>query len=128
MIILFDGICNLCTGTVQFIVKRDRSRAFLFASLQSAAGREMLKQYDREDEGVTSFLLLEHGILYTRSTAALRVARNLSGGWKLLYAFIIIPKSVRDALYDWIARNRYHWFGRKEVCWVPSREMQERFM
>ncbi len=127
-IILFDGICNLCNQSVQFIIKRDTKQKFLFASLQGKKGQEILERYQLPATAFNSFILLENDKLYTRSTAVLRVVKMLGGGWKLLYGFIIIPKFIRDPLYNLIARNRYKWFGKKEECWVPAPQLKERFL
>lgn len=127
-IILFDGVCNLCTGSVQFVLKRDKKAAFLFGSLQGNAGQGYLKKYQLPANTFNSFLLIEGEKIYTRSTAALRTAKHLGGGWSLLYGFIIVPKFIRDAVYKLIAKNRYRWFGKKEACWLPTPELRERFL
>jgi predicted DCC family thiol-disulfide oxidoreductase YuxK len=127
-IILFDGVCNLCNSSVQFILKRDSKKKFLFASLQGKNGQEILKQSGLPANTLNSFILVEGDHIYTRSTAALRMLKGLGGGWKLLYGFIIIPKFIRDAAYNLVARNRYNWFGKKEECWVPSAELKQRFL
>lgn len=127
-VIYFDGICNLCTGSVKFIIRRDPKRYFRFASLQSNTGKEFLSQHFPSDQSLRTFLLWEDGKLYTRSTAALRVARRLTGLWPLLYAFIIVPRFIRDGVYNWIAGNRYKWFGKKEECWIPTPELKALFL
>lgn len=127
-ILLFDGVCNLCNSSVQFILKRDKQEAFRFASLQSEEGQEVLGQFEDKPEELSSVVLVEDGQLYARSTAALRVTRWLSGAWPLLYAFIVLPRPLRDAVYDWIARNRYRWFGKKDQCMIPSPDLKSRFL
>ena len=127
-IVLFDGVCNLCSGTVQFILKRDRAKKFVFASLQGEKGQALLQQYGLSVNEFHSFVFIEDGKAYTRSTGALRVFRKLGGVWKLLYGFIIVPRFIRDAVYNTIARNRYKWYGKKEECWVPTAELRERFL
>jgi predicted DCC family thiol-disulfide oxidoreductase YuxK len=127
-VILFDGVCNLCNRSVQFIIKRDTKKKFLFASLQGKTGGEILKKFDLPVNDFNSFILAEGDRIYTRSTAALRIARQLSGGWKLLYGFMIIPAFIRNAVYNWIARNRYKWFGKKDECMIPTPELKERFL
>lgn len=127
-IILFDGVCNLCNGAVQFIIRHDKKRQFYFASLQSPAGQELLKEYGLPQNDFNSFVLIENSRAYTRSAAALRVAKKLSGGWKLIYGFIIVPKFIRDAVYKFIARNRFKWFGERESCMVPTKELKGRFL
>lgn len=127
-VVLFDGVCTLCDNTVQFILKRDKKGYFQFASLQSEAGQELLKKYNLPTEDFDSFILLEHGELYQRSTGALRVCRRLGGGWPLLYVFIIVPTFIRNTVYNWVARNRYRWFGKKDACMMPKPEWKERFL
>jgi predicted DCC family thiol-disulfide oxidoreductase YuxK len=127
-VVLFDGVCNLCNGSVQFIIKRDRKKIFRFASLQGKAGQEILQRYNLSRTDFNSFVLLEDGNVYTRSTAVLRMLKRLGGGWKLLYGFIIIPKFMRDGAYNFIARRRYKWFGKKEECWIPTPNLRERFL
>ncbi|MDZ4716219.1 MAG: DCC1-like thiol-disulfide oxidoreductase family protein [Cytophagales bacterium] len=127
-IILFDGVCNLCNGFVRFVLPRDRKEAFLFGSLQSVRVREMLRNYSYSSDSLSTVVLLEQNQLYTRSTAVLRIARKLGGGWPLFYGFIIIPRFLRDGLYDLLARNRYRLFGQREICMVPTPEWKARFI
>jgi predicted DCC family thiol-disulfide oxidoreductase YuxK len=127
-IVLFDGVCNLCNRSVQFIIKRDRRKQFHFASLQGKAGQELLQQFNLSTDNLNSFILIENGILYRKSSAALRIARKLSSGWPLLYAFIIIPSFIRDAVYSLIAKNRYKWFGKSESCMLPAPGLKDRFL
>src|SRR5664279_1083981 len=101
-IILFDGVCNLCNGAVQFVIKRDNKDRFLFASLQSGEGIEILKEYNLSSNKMNSFFLAEDGKVYDKSTAALKVLKNLSGLWRLFYIFIIVPKFIRDGVYSWV--------------------------
>ena len=127
-IILFDGVCNLCNGAVQVAIERDPTAIFRFASLQSDFGQSILAQNVVDTEGGGTIILLENGKVYDRSTAALRVARQLSGWIKYLYVFIIVPKFVRDFVYRIIAKNRYRWFGKQESCWMPTKELKVRFL
>ena len=127
-IILFDGICNLCEGVVQFVIKHDPENQFLFASLQSEAGQRLLKQYKLPVENFNSFILIQDEKVYSKSTGALKVARQIKGVWSWLYIFIIIPAFIRDAVYAWIAQNRYKWFGKKEACMIPTPELKARFL
>ena len=127
-IILFDGICNLCNGAVQFIIKHDPEKKFLFTSLQSEAGQQLLKQYHLPSENFDSFLLLQDDTIFYKSSAALKVARQIKSVWKALYIFMIVPKFIRDAVYSWIAANRYKWFGKKDNCMMPTPELQARFL
>ncbi|MEQ8706464.1 MAG: thiol-disulfide oxidoreductase DCC family protein [Phaeodactylibacter sp.] len=127
-ILLFDGVCNLCNSSVQFIIERDPEARFRFASLQSEEGQGLLHTFGARLPDLSSVVLVQDGKLYARSEAALRVARQLKGGWALLYAFIVVPRPIRDAIYNWIARNRYRWFGKKEACMIPSPDIQSRFL
>ena len=127
-IILFDGICNLCQGSVQFVLKHDKKRQFLFASLQSTIATELISSYQNTSPRTDSFVLVENGKMYMRSTAALRVCRRLNGWLPLLYGLIIIPRFIRDVVYDLVARNRYKWFGKLNECWVPTPELSARFL
>lgn len=127
-VILFDGVCNLCNNSVQFVIKRDKKKQFYFTSLQSNAGQQLLKQYQLSPGKFDSFVLIENGKAYTRSTAALRVVKRLGGLLSFLYAFIIIPPFIRNAIYDYVARNRYKWFGKSESCMLPTPELKARFL
>ena len=112
-IILFDGVCNLCNTAVQFVIRRDNSNHFLFASLQSGEGKEILARNNLPPNEMYTFILVEKDKVYDRSTAALKVLRKLKGWWPLLYGFIIVPKFIRDGIYQVISKNRYRWFGKK---------------
>ena len=126
-IIFFDGVCNLCNSSVQFVIKRDKEGKFRFASLQSGAGQEMLLQNQLSQNDFNSFLLYEDGKLYTRSTAALRVLSQLKG-WKWAGVFQWVPPFIRNAVYNLVARNRYKWFGKKDECMIPTPELKSRFL
>lgn len=126
-IILFDGVCNFCNHSVQFIIKRDPNRYFKFASLQNEIGGELLKKYGLNQD-MNSFVLIENEKVYVKSSGALQVCRNLKGSWKLLAVFQIIPRPLRDCIYDFIAKNRYKWFGKQESCKLPLPEDRERFL
>lgn len=127
-IILFDGVCNLCNGSVQFILLRDKKDSFRFASLQSDFGQELLTKYNLPTNDFNSFLVIENGKVYKKSTGALRVARRLNAAWPLLFGFIIIPAFLRNAIYDLIAKNRYRWFGKKAECMLPRPEWKQKFL
>lgn len=127
-IILFDGVCNLCNGAVQFVIRHDPDGKFLFASLQSETGRNLLQKFAIHADNFNSFVLLQDNKVFTQSTAALKVARQLNGGWKLLYGFIIVPPFIRNAVYKLIATNRYKWFGKQEACMIPAPALQNRFL
>ncbi len=127
-VILFDGVCNFCNGAVNFTIKRNKDKTIKFAPLQSEAGRELVKQYGLPENDMRSFLFIENEKIYNRSTAALRVCRHLKGLWPLCYGFIIVPPFIRNGVYDFIAKNRYKWFGQKEECMVPSADVRARFL
>ncbi|MBA2664380.1 MAG: thiol-disulfide oxidoreductase DCC family protein [Bradymonadaceae bacterium] len=127
-IILFDGVCNLCNGTVQFIIKRDPSMHFGFASLQSEAGRALVVHHGLDPDELDSVVLIEDGRAYTRSTAALRIVRRLPGAWPLLYVLVLVPRPLRNMIYNLIAKNRYNWFGRQLSCMLPTAENRRRFL
>ncbi|WP_394232009.1 thiol-disulfide oxidoreductase DCC family protein [Niallia oryzisoli] len=126
-IILFDGECNLCDFSVQFIIKRDKQALYHFTSKQSDVGQQLLKKH-RIPADLDSFILVEGEKCFYKSTAALRVCRNLEGGWKLLHYLIITPKPLRDYVYGMIAKNRYKWFGKKNSCILPSPDLTKRFL
>ena len=127
-VILFDGVCNLCSAAVQFIIKHDPEKQFRFASLQSKFGEEVMKHFGLPADQFNSFILLENGKIYTRSTGALRVAKRLKGLLSLSYIFIIVPRFIRDAVYNLIARKSYKWFGKKEACWMPTPALKSLFI
>ena len=127
-IVLFDGVCNLCNGAVDFIIDRDPQARFRFAALQSEAARPLLERCGLPAEFLGNIVLVEDGACYLRSTAALRIARRLATPWPLLYALVLVPRPLRDALYDWLARNRYRWFGKRESCRMPPPELEARFL
>jgi len=127
-IVLFDGMCNLCNGAVRFIIARDKQRYFRFASLQSACGQRLLQSCEVDKRLLDTIVLVQCNRLYTKSTAALQIVRHLNPPWRLFSVLFIIPKPLRDALYDWIAFNRYRWFGQRDVCLVPTLDIQARFV
>jgi predicted DCC family thiol-disulfide oxidoreductase YuxK len=126
--VLFDGVCNLCNSSVNFVIDHDPAGYFKFASLQSEEAGVLLAQHGLDAGYLDSIILLEEGRLYRNATAALRIARRLSGAWPLLYAFIVVPRPVRDRVYGWVARNRYRWFGKRDQCRLPTAELRERFL
>ena len=126
-VVLFDGVCNLCSGSVQFILKRDKEKKFLFASLQSVYGQNLLEQFNLPTDTFNSFVLFQDGKIFTRSTAALKMFQQLKG-WRWVKIFLAVPKFIRDGVYNLIAKNRYKWFGKKEECWVPTPELKARFL
>lgn len=126
-IVLFDGECNFCDASVQFILKRDPKGVFKFASLQSEIGQQLLEKH-KVSKSIDSIVLIDNNQFFTKSTAALKIAQQLCGAWKYLFIFIIVPKFVRDFVYNIIAKNRYKWFGKKEVCMLPTAEQRNRFL
>jgi predicted DCC family thiol-disulfide oxidoreductase YuxK len=127
-VILFDGVCNFCNNSINFVIKRDKKNQIKFAALQSLAGAQLIEQYGLPAKDMQSFIFIENGVAYNRSTAALRVCRLLGGGWPLCYAFIIVPKFIRDGLYNFIAKNRYKWFGKQNECMVPTPAVRAKFL
>ena len=127
-VILFDGVCNLCNNSVNFVIDRDPHAHFKFASLQDVPKVDVLKPYAETASGLSSIMLIENGRVYQRSTAALRIARRLTGGWPLMYGFMIIPAFIRNWVYDFIAANRYRWFGKQDSCRMPEPHLKERFL
>ncbi|MCF6138739.1 thiol-disulfide oxidoreductase DCC family protein [Pseudalkalibacillus berkeleyi] len=126
-ILLFDGECNLCNGAVQFIIDRDPKGHFKFAALQSKVGSELLQTYDLP-KSFNSIVLIQNAKVYQQSSAALRICRKLKGFWKLLTVLLIIPRPLRDALYNYVAKNRYKWFGKRNECMMPTPDIKKRFL
>ena len=127
-IILFDGICNLCNSAVSFVIKRDKKSLIQFASLQTEPGKKLLEQFNLPTLSINSLILIEKGVTYTQSTAVLKICKHLNGLWPLFYGLIIVPKFIRNGIYQWIATNRYQWFGKQENCMVPRPELSDRFL
>lgn len=127
-IILFDGVCNLCNSSVNFIIDHDKGNIFKFASLQSDAGQMLLNKFKLDTKDFDTIVLIENDNCYMRSGAVLRIVKSFPGIWKLLYLFIIVPSPLRDFLYDILADNRYKWFGKKDSCRVPTPELKEKFL
>lgn len=126
-IILFDGVCNFCDSSVQFIIKHDQAAYFQFASIQSDIGQALLAKYNVL-ENVDSVILIEHGRVYAESTAALRISRKLDGFWPICYLFTLVPPFFRNSVYRIVAKNRYRLFGQKKVCLLPTPSQQKRFL
>ena len=128
-IILFDGICNLCNGSVTFILEREKRPIFKFASIQSEAGKELLNRCGLPSGYSEAVVLIDNAKIYLGSTAALKIGKTLRFPWSLLfYAAFIVPKLIRDWVYNQIARHRYLWFGKRAVCMVPTQELESRFL
>ena len=127
-IILFDGVCNLCNGLVRFIIKRDRTGKFKFASLQSEIGQQWFMRFGLAKNEFESFVLIRGDKYYLKSAAALKMLKELGGIWKAFYVIIFIPRPFRDFLYGLIAKSRYKIFGKRDVCMVPTPELEKRFL
>ena len=127
-VLLFDGVCNLCTGVVQFLIPRDPAGRLSFAPLQSPAGQQLLERYGRAGTDLDTVVLVEGGQLHTKSEAALRIAELLGWPYRLATVGRLLPVGLRDRLYDVVAANRYDWFGRKDRCLVPDADVSDRFL
>ncbi len=127
-IVIFDGVCKFCCGSIRFIAKRDSKGMFAFTPMQSSAGQELIAQHGIEQMGMDSFVLIRNGVVHVRSDAALAIARDLDGMWWLMGVLRIVPSFVRDYFYDLLARHRYKLFGRTEQCELPSVELRSRFI
>lgn len=127
-VILFDGVCNLCTGSVRFVIERDSRKQFRFASLQSPVAEKLLGPQRNEADRLESVVLVVGERIYRKSSAALLIVRRLDGLWPLLSVLLAIPRPLRDAVYDWIGRRRYRMFGKRAACWKPQPELADRFL
>lgn len=128
MVILFDGVCNLCNGFVNFIVRRDKKHRFMFATLNSNYAKEVEEKYGINLTDLNTVILIKHGKVYTKSTAVLCIAKGLGFPFSLIYGFIIIPPFIRNSIYNLFANNRYRWFGKRQSCMVPSPKLKSRFL
>ena len=126
-IILFDGICNLCNSTVSFLIKRDKKMLFRFAALQSETGKALLQKNGITGEDISTLVYLRNDNCFTQSTAILHILKDLGGVWKCFYPLIYLPRPIRDTFYSFIARNRYHFFGKRNQCMMPTSELKDRF-
>lgn len=127
-IILFDGVCNLCNNAVDFVIRRDKYDRFKFGALQDKATRSILREYKINQNYMDSIILIRGDHVFYKSKAALEIARNLGSLWPALYVFSIVPAFIRDPVYDWIAGNRYRWFGKKETCRIPTSIEKQKFL
>jgi predicted DCC family thiol-disulfide oxidoreductase YuxK len=127
-LVLFDGVCNLCSALVQFIIRHDRAGIFHFAALQSEIGGEICRKHGLDAADVQTFVFVADGRMFLRSDAAIEVVSRFGGAWRILRVLRFVPRVVRDSIYTIVARNRYRWFGRKEVCMVPTPEIKGRFI
>jgi predicted DCC family thiol-disulfide oxidoreductase YuxK len=127
-IVFFDGVCNLCNSSIDFVIRHDSKDKFLVGALQDELSKQILSNFEVDPNYLDSIILLEDNQIYYKSTAALKIARNLSGITPLLYPFIFLPKFLRDPVYDWIGRNRYKWFGKKSTCRLPTPAEKAKFL
>ncbi|HVP30136.1 MAG TPA: thiol-disulfide oxidoreductase DCC family protein [Myxococcota bacterium] len=127
-ILLFDGVCNLCHAAVRFVTERDPAGRFAFAPLQSELGRRLLRQAGLPEDTLDTVVLLQDGRAYLRSDAMLRAMKRLRAPWPLASLALVVPRFLRDGVYDFVARHRYRWFGRKDACPVPTPEQRARFL
>lgn len=125
-LIFFDGVCNFCNSSINFIIRNDKKGYFQFSALQSETAKSYLPNLNQDN--IESVILVENGKIYNKSTAALKIARKLDGLWPVLYVFIFLPKFMRDPIYDLIGKNRYKWFGKKNECMIPGPDIKKRFM
>lgn len=128
LVALIDGECVMCSSISQWLIARDRREAFRFASLQSPVGRKLLREGGLPEAGMDTFVLVENGRYYTKSTAALRALRALGGKWRLAFALSAVPRFLRDGVYDYVAKRRYRWFGQADSCPMPSAHTRSRFI
>jgi predicted DCC family thiol-disulfide oxidoreductase YuxK len=127
-ILLFDGVCNLCNEAVQFVIAHDHKGEIQFAALQSEFAQNLLRKHALPTDTLDSLVFIDDGVAYTSSSGALRLARSFAGAWRLLYAFIVVPKFIRDAVYRFVGANRYRWFGRQAACMLPTPALKARFL
>ncbi len=127
-IVLFDGVCNLCEASVMFLIRKDKKDVLRFASLQSRIGQELLKKFNLPTQTYDSFVLIVGEKIYLRSSAALKVCGYLGGIWRLWEIFWFVPKPLRDTVYDFVAKNRYRWFGKKRECMLPTPQIRKKFL
>lgn len=127
-VLLFDGVCNLCHGAVRFVLERDRTARFRFAPLQSDVGRALLVRHGLDADALDTMVLVDAGGAHVRSDGFVAIVRGLGAPWSALAVIALVPRPMRDATYDWIARNRYRWFGKKDACPLPRPEWRERFL
>ncbi|MFM2016953.1 MAG: hypothetical protein RL007_609 [Bacteroidota bacterium] len=127
-VVLFDGVCNFCNSSVNFIIRYDKKDYFRFTPLQSEIGMKISDKYNLDSGNLKSVILVDKGKIYTKTTAALRIAKQLSGAWPALYVFIIVPAPIRDVVYNIIAKYRYKWWGERDACMIPTPEIRKKFL
>lgn len=127
-VVLFDGVCNLCNGAVNWLIDHDSKNVLRYASLQSAYGQQVVAKHNLQGEYLNTILLVEGDKIYERSTAVLRTLKNIGGIWSLLYVFIVVPAFIRNAVYNFVSRNRYRWFGKLDACRIPTPALKAKFL
>ena len=127
-LVLFDGVCNLCSSAVQFIIEHDAEGKIMFCSLQSERGQAILQHLGMNVADFDTFIFVENGTANVRSTGALKVMAHFGGWWRFWSVFQYVPRLIRDFFYNIVARNRYRWFGKKDECWLPTPELKKRFL
>jgi predicted DCC family thiol-disulfide oxidoreductase YuxK len=127
-LVLFDGVCNLCSALVQFVIRHDPAAKFRFAAIQSEIGREIFQSHGLDPADLQTFVFISDGKMHVRSDAAIEVVSRFGGAWRFFTVFRLVPRVARDWIYSMVARNRYRWFGRKDVCMIPTPEIKERFL
>ena len=127
-VILFDGVCHLCAGSVRFVIKRDPQQRFRFARLQSAVARQLLAEHDVTNNGLESVVLIYKEQVYRKSRAALRILLLLNRAWPAMGVFLLVPRFIADPVYDYIGKHRYQWFGKMDACWLPETDQRWRFL
>jgi len=127
-VVLFDGVCNFCSSSVEFVINRNAGSNIIFCQLQSDSGQKLVHEYSLQGPGLNSMVLLYHGKSYIKSSAGIRIAMLMDKPWPLMAVFFVVPVFIRHAVYDWIGRRRYAWYGKRDVCWVPGPDIQSRFL
>lgn len=127
-VILFDGVCHLCAGSVRFVIKRDPTQRFRFARLQSGVAQQLLSEHHVANNALDSVVLIYRGQVYRKSRAALRTLLLLNGVWPVMGVFLLVPRFIADPVYDYIGRHRYRWFGKMDACWLPETDQRWRFL
>ena len=127
-IVLFDGVCNLCNRSIQQLIRLDKKNQFVYGSLQGSTATKLFETLHLPPGKFDSIVFIDNGQVFSKSTAVLRISWYLGGGWKLFYVFSLLPKFLRDPVYNLIAKNRYKWFGKKQACWLPTPELKNLFL
>lgn len=127
-LVLFDGVCNLCNKAVDFIIRKDKKNKFKVGALQNPIVKDLLKTYKIDESYLDSLILIQGDEVFYKSSAALLIAKNLGGLWRILYLGMVLPQSLRDAIYEWVGKNRYNWFGKKDSCRLPSPDEKQKFI